>query len=38
KYEKVGDYSILNERIITTEVEGKPMTMQFIFSNIQMLG
>ncbi|NJL81165.1 MAG: DUF3386 domain-containing protein [Richelia sp. RM2_1_2] len=38
KYEKVGDYSILNERIITTEVEGKPVTMQFIFSNIQMLG
>ncbi|MBE9212340.1 DUF3386 domain-containing protein [Plectonema cf. radiosum LEGE 06105] len=38
KYEKVGDYSILNERIITTQVEGKPMTMQFIFSNIQMLG
>ncbi|AFY58213.1 Protein of unknown function (DUF3386) [Rivularia sp. PCC 7116] len=38
KYEKVGDYHILNERIITTEVEGKPMTMEFIFSNIQMLG
>ncbi len=38
KYQKVGDYSILNERIITTEVEGKPITMQFIFSNIQMLG
>lgn len=37
KYEKVGDYFILNERIITTEVEGKPTTMQFIFSNIQML-
>ncbi|MEB3219448.1 MAG: DUF3386 domain-containing protein [Nostocales cyanobacterium 94392] len=38
KYEKVGDYFILNERIITTEVEGKPVTMQFIFSNLQMLG
>ncbi|MCJ8278768.1 MAG: DUF3386 domain-containing protein [Rivularia sp. ALOHA_DT_140] len=38
KYEKVDNYSILNERIISTEVEGKPVTMQFIFSNIQMLG
>ncbi|MGD1912258.1 MAG: DUF3386 domain-containing protein [Rivularia sp. (in: cyanobacteria)] len=36
KYEKVGDYFILNERIISTQVEGKPATMQFIFSNIQM--
>jgi hypothetical protein len=37
EYEKVGSYFILNRRAITTEVEGKPLTMEFIFSNIKLL-
>ena len=35
EYEKVGDYQILNRRLITTEGE-TPETQEFIFSNIQL--
>lgn len=36
EYEKVGDYQILNRRLITTEGD-KTDTQEFIFSNIQLL-
>ncbi|MDJ0797966.1 MAG: DUF3386 domain-containing protein [Calothrix sp. MO_167.B12] len=38
EYEKVGKYSILNRRHISTETEGKTVVQEFIFSNIQLLG
>lgn len=37
-YEQVGDYFILNRRVIRTAVEGKISTQDFIFSNITLLG
>ncbi len=37
EYEKVGDYLILNRRMISTETEGKNSTQEFIFSNINLL-
>jgi Protein of unknown function (DUF3386) len=36
-YEKVGNYFILNRRMITTETEGQTSVSEFIFSNIQLL-
>jgi Protein of unknown function (DUF3386) len=36
-YEKVGNYFIMNRRAINTEVQGKIVTQEFIFSNIQLL-
>lgn len=36
EYEKVGDYQILNRRLITTEGD-EPETQEFIFSNIELL-
>ncbi|MEO0969637.1 MAG: DUF3386 domain-containing protein [Cyanobacteria bacterium J06639_18] len=36
-YEKVGDYFILNRRVITTETENPSSTQEIIFSNIQLL-
>jgi hypothetical protein len=37
EYEKVGNYFILNRRMIRTSVEGKVSTQEFLFSNIQLL-
>jgi hypothetical protein len=37
-YEKVGPYFILSRRLISTEVDGKPSTQEFVFSNIKLLG
>ena len=36
EYEKVGDYFILNRRLIRTETEGKQSTQELIFSNIKL--
>ncbi|MGQ9871351.1 DUF3386 domain-containing protein [Leptodesmis sp.] len=36
-YEKVGPYFILSRRLISTEVDGKPSTQEFLFSNIKLL-
>ena len=36
-YEKVGDYFILNRRVITTETENPSSTQEIIFSNIHLL-
>jgi hypothetical protein len=36
-YEKVGSYFILSRRLISTEVNGKPTTQEFLFSNIKLL-
>jgi hypothetical protein len=36
-YEKVGPFFILSRRLITTEVNGKPSTQEFLFSNIKLL-
>lgn len=36
EYEKVGEYQILNRRLITTDGD-EPETQEFIFSNIQLL-
>jgi Protein of unknown function (DUF3386) len=38
EYEKVGKYSILNRREITTDVDGKPSVQEFVFSNIKLIG
>jgi Protein of unknown function (DUF3386) len=38
EYEKVGKYSILNRREITTDVDGKPSVQEFVFSNIKLMG
>ncbi|TAE58230.1 MAG: DUF3386 domain-containing protein [Nostocales cyanobacterium] len=38
EYEKVGDYYILNRRIIRTETEGNVAIQEFIFSNLELLG
>ncbi len=38
EYEKVGKYSILNRRQITTDVDGKPSVQEFVFSNIKLIG
>ncbi|MDJ0695936.1 DUF3386 domain-containing protein [Mastigocoleus sp. MO_188.B34] len=37
EYEKVGNYFILNRRVITTETENPSSTQEIIFSNIQLL-
>ncbi|MBW4631195.1 MAG: DUF3386 domain-containing protein [Iphinoe sp. HA4291-MV1] len=37
EYEKVGDYFILNRRLISTETAGQTSTQEIIFSNIQLL-
>lgn len=37
EYEKVGDYSILSRRLISTEVKGETQSQEFIFSNIKLL-
>lgn len=37
EYEKVGNYFILNRRVIRTETEGQPSVQEFIFSNIKLL-
>jgi Protein of unknown function (DUF3386) len=37
EYEKIGKYYVLSRREITTEVDGKPMVQEFIFSNIKLL-
>ena len=37
EYEKVGNYYILNRRAITAEQDGKSVTSEFLFSNIQLL-
>ncbi|WP_017302886.1 DUF3386 domain-containing protein [Spirulina subsalsa] len=37
EYEKVGDYFILNRRLIVTETEGQVSQQEFIFSNFQFL-
>lgn len=37
EYEKVGDYFILNRRVITTQTENPSSTQEIIFSNIQLL-
>lgn len=36
-YEQVGNYFILNRRLIQTEVNGNVSTQDFLFSNIQLL-
>lgn len=36
-YEKVGNYFILNRRVIRTDVDGKISTQDFVFSNITLL-
>lgn len=36
-YDKVGDYIILTQRVIQTEAEGQPLTLEFIFSNVKLL-
>ncbi|MFH7027752.1 MAG: DUF3386 domain-containing protein [Heteroscytonema crispum UTEX LB 1556] len=36
-YEKVGNYFIMNRRAINTEVQGRIVTQEFIFSNIKLL-
>ncbi|NER29127.1 MAG: DUF3386 domain-containing protein [Symploca sp. SIO1C4] len=36
EYEKVGNYVILNRRLITTETENQPSTQEFIFSHIKL--
>lgn len=36
-YEKIGPYFILSRRLISTEVDGKLSTQEFLFSNIQLL-
>lgn len=36
-YEKVGDYFILTQRVIETEVEGQSLTLEFLFSNVKLL-
>ncbi|MEM7727180.1 MAG: DUF3386 domain-containing protein [Cyanobacteria bacterium P01_A01_bin.45] len=38
EYEKVGDYFILNRRVITTEENDTASTQEIIFSNFEMLG
>ncbi|WP_204106030.1 MULTISPECIES: DUF3386 domain-containing protein [Spirulina sp. CCY15215] len=37
EYEKVGGYSILNRRLISTEVKGETQTQEFLFSNLKLL-
>ncbi|MUG98137.1 DUF3386 family protein [Scytonema sp. UIC 10036] len=37
EYEKVGDYVILNRRLIRTETDNQVHTQEFIFSNIKLL-
>lgn len=37
EYQKVGKYSILNRRLISTETGGKTSVQEFIFANIQLL-
>ncbi|GAB1541419.1 DUF3386 domain-containing protein [Scytonema sp. NUACC21] len=37
EYEKVGNYVILNRRLISTETEGQLLTQELIFSNIKLL-
>lgn len=37
EYEKVGNYFILNRRLICTEIDGEPSNQEFIFSNIKLL-
>lgn len=37
EYTKVGDYQILSRRVIETEKDGQPITMDFQFGNIQLL-
>ncbi len=37
-YEQVGDYFILNRRVIRTEVNGKLSTQDFCFTNLALLG
>jgi hypothetical protein len=37
EYEKVGDYVILNRRVIRTEADNQVHTQEFIFSNITLL-
>jgi hypothetical protein len=37
EYEKVDKYSILNRRVITTDVDGKPSVQEFVFSNIKLM-
>ncbi len=37
EYENVGDYVILNRRLIETETDQGPQTQEFQFSNIQLL-
>jgi Protein of unknown function (DUF3386) len=36
-YQKVGNYQILSQRIIQSVEEGKPVTTEFNFSNIELL-
>jgi Protein of unknown function (DUF3386) len=36
-YQKVGDYQILNQRIIESVEDGKPVTTEFNFTNIALL-
>jgi Protein of unknown function (DUF3386) len=36
-YQKVGDYQILSQRIIEAVEEGKPVTTEFNFTNIELL-
>ena len=36
-YQKVGDYQILSQRIIEAVEDGKPVTTEFNFSNIELL-
>jgi Protein of unknown function (DUF3386) len=38
EYEQVGGYYILRRRAITAEQDGQPVTSEFLFSNIQLLG
>ncbi|MCX7594255.1 MAG: DUF3386 domain-containing protein [Fischerella sp.] len=37
KYEKVGNYFILNRRFISTDTKAQPSIQEFIFSNIKLL-
>lgn len=36
-YEKIGDYWIMTRRVIQTEENGQPMTIEFAFSNVKLL-
>jgi hypothetical protein len=36
-YQKVGDYQILSQRIIQSVADGKPVTTEFNFTNIELL-